>query len=73
LSPGNRNGGLSVPDGIITVVVIGDSEEEELSWAEWKARSLNQLFAEMGTGGPGHITAETVARSKGRGSKLLKV
>jgi hypothetical protein len=45
--------------------------EKFLSWYQWKAEMLNQLFAEQGrTGRPGHITGVTVkdgenkARSK---------
>lgn len=37
-----------------------DSRPRFSSWAEWKAHMLNRLFAELGTGGPGNITAETV-------------
>jgi hypothetical protein len=53
-----------VRPSVITVVVTGEAGEEELSWAEWKARSLNRLFAELGTGGPGRILAETVAHGE---------
>ena len=36
-----------------------------LSWAEWKAQSLNRLFQEQGlTGQPGRITVETVRHSE---------
>jgi hypothetical protein len=31
-----------------------------LTWAEWKARQLNLIFAKHGHGGPGRITAATV-------------
>jgi integrase len=32
-----------------------------MSWAEWKAAALNQLFLEFGsTGQPGRITADTI-------------
>jgi len=32
-----------------------------MSWAEWKAAALNQLFLELGrTGQPGRITADTI-------------
>jgi len=32
-----------------------------MSWAEWKAGALNQLFLDLGsTGQPGRITADTI-------------
>lgn len=40
---------------------VAREPERGVSWAEWKAAALNQLFREQGvTGQPGHITAATV-------------
>src|SRR5579863_10328601 len=39
--------------------------ERVMSWAEWKAGALNQLFLELGsTGQPGRITPDTIRRSE---------
>jgi len=39
----------------------GPERETGVSWTEWKAVALNQLFQEQGrTGEPGRITAETI-------------
>jgi hypothetical protein len=45
-----------------------------MSWAEWKAESLNRLFLEQGvTGRPGRITAETIRHGEQkRREQLLK-
>ena len=40
---------------------VFNKEPELMSWYEWKARSLNRLFKELGVlKQPGRITAETV-------------
>ena len=46
----------------ITVAVDSPTATERgMSWAEWKAAALNQLFLELGrTGQPGRITADTI-------------
>jgi len=39
--------------------------ERVMSWAEWKADALNQLFLELGNSGqPGRIMAETIRRGE---------
>jgi hypothetical protein len=39
--------------------------ERVMSWAEWKAGALNQLFLELGsTGRPGRITPDTIRHSE---------
>jgi hypothetical protein len=37
-----------------------DPDERGISYAQWKAREPNRIFAEHGAGGPGHITSATV-------------
>ena len=45
--------------------------ERVMSWAEWKAATLNQLFLEQGSSGePGRITAETVLHGKRMGQMI---
>jgi hypothetical protein len=40
-------------------------ENKRVSWAQWKARALGEIFREHGTTGePGRITAATVAHSR---------
>jgi len=40
-------------------------EERVMSWAEWKAGALNQLFLKLGsTGQPGRITPDTIRHSE---------
>jgi hypothetical protein len=44
-----------------------------MSWAEWKAGILNQLFLELGsTGQPGGITPDTIRHSERAWMKNLK-
>ena len=43
--------------------------ERVMSWAEWKAAALNQLFLEQGSSGePGRITAGTLFHGKAWGT-----
>jgi hypothetical protein len=45
-----------------------------VSWAQWKADALNQLFQGQGvTGQPGRITAATVTHGERRRSGISKV
>lgn len=45
--------------------------ERVMSWAEWKAAALNQLFLEQGSSGePGRITAETILHGKRVGNMI---
>lgn len=42
-------------------VDLSSASERLMSWAEWKAGALNELFLELGTTGhPGRITADTI-------------
>ncbi len=42
-------------------VDLSTGSERLMSWAEWKAGALNQLFLDLGsTGQPGRITADTI-------------
>jgi hypothetical protein len=45
--------------------------ERPMSWADWKAATLNKLFLEQGTSGQGRITAETVRHGQRRSIILL--
>jgi hypothetical protein len=46
---------------ITSAVDSSTATERVMSWAEWKAAALNQLFLEFGsTGQPGRITADTI-------------
>jgi hypothetical protein len=49
------------PKSIPTPVDSSTATERVMSWVEWKAGALNQLFLELGnTGQPGRITADTI-------------
>jgi hypothetical protein len=42
-------------------VDLSTASERVMSWAEWKAGALNELFLELGTAGqPGRIAADTI-------------
>jgi hypothetical protein len=44
----------------ITRVRVAGPEDRAIPYSDWKARELNRIFAEHGTGGAGRITAATV-------------
>jgi hypothetical protein len=65
--------------GFVSFVSGGTSTNKQaesrwMSWAEWKAESLNRLFLEQGViGRPGRITAATVLDGeRKRREQLLK-
>ena len=60
-----------VPD---SQAVIGTKPQSKgaqqitMSWVDWKAQALNNLFLERGTSGqPGRITAATIRHGEGTG------
>lgn len=62
----SESNGFSTPvpcrqKSIKSAVDSPTATERVMSWAEWKAAALNQLFMELGqTGQPGRITADTI-------------
>jgi hypothetical protein len=45
---------------MVTGVRVPGPKDSGIPYADWKARELNRIFAEHGTGGPGRITGHTV-------------
>ncbi len=67
--PEPDRGPPTAPD-TVRAATTGEAGEVWISYYEWKARELNWLFQEQGvTGGPGHITAETVRDGLSRRSR----
>jgi hypothetical protein len=49
-------------------VDLSTGDERLMSWAEWKAGALNQLFLELGNASqPGRITPDTIRHGERRG------
>ena len=58
---GTMRSGRDRPKANESAVDLATRNERVMSWAEWKAGALNQLFLELGnTGQPGRITAHTI-------------
>jgi len=44
-----------------------------MSWSQWKAATLNQLFGQLGTSKqPGKITAETVSHGEQQMNRIIQ-
>ena len=61
-APASEPSGLPFRLKPITLAVDSSvATERVMSWGEWKATALNQLFLELGSAGqPGRITADTI-------------
>ncbi len=58
----------SIQKSITLSVDLATASEQVMSWAEWKAGAINQLFLEQGTTGqPGRIAADTIRHGERRG------